>query len=393
MQAAALLARSALLAMMINIPPPLLGVELPAVVVALEPADIEKASVDSLISALPVPSVDKIWVKVRLPISIEELSSYLKLDEERLARLNNVSEDHHFRQGDWLVVPSQQSRQIRQLAAIDISELRRTPPLHSLPTVEERAIVRFGDTVLKIAQRYGLTLQELLRLNPGLETARLVVGSQVRLGQASSGRTLPQPAISMPPAPVPLAQPLRPEPPARPHARFDASLDELVRDGVVSPEERARIRAGSGMNSSVSAHQQACSSGALSQPECNSGLVVRWRGRTNTVSGPTFKPLSPNEQAVLQRIRSNSITPQWRTYGKCKYDWGGWRLNSNGTRTTAAECGGSATRLTIGVSCDRLLVAGYTTASGWSKWREPSGPGHKSRQGEDEMVAALCANV
>ena len=55
--------------------------------------------------------------------------------------------------------------------------------------MEERTIVLFGDTVVKIAQRYGLTLQELLRLNPGLETARLVVGSQVRLAQASSGRT------------------------------------------------------------------------------------------------------------------------------------------------------------------------------------------------------------
>ena len=165
------------------------AIALPAVVAALDPADIEQASVDTLIAALPAPSVDKIWVKVRQPISVEELSSSLKLDEERLAKLNDVNEDHHFRQGDWLVVPSQQSRQIKQLAAIDTSELRRTPPLHSLPPVEERAIVRFGDTVVKIAQRYGLTLQELLRLNPGLETARLVVGSQVRLAQASSGRT------------------------------------------------------------------------------------------------------------------------------------------------------------------------------------------------------------
>ena len=424
--------------------------------------------------------------------------------------------------------------------------------------------VRFGDTVTNIAKRYGLTLQELLRLNPGLETARLVVGMQVRLAEASSERTRmelglnpttssaqgwmwptsgifisgygwregkmhygidvankvgtpivaaksgrvvfsgwhdsrygymvtishadgsrslyarnsrlmvrvgqdveqgslislmgssghgadsflhfeihlqgsvaadplqflpgkaaaldpadlgfgltkgqdqpapspaafgdnPQPTTSMPPAPapMPLVQPLRPDPaalPSRPPAPFDASLDELVRDGIVSPEERARIRSGSGMNSSVSAHQRACNSGALSQQECSSGLVVGWRDSTS-ISGPTVKPLSPNEQAVLQRIRSNSYTPQWRTYGQCKYDWAGWKLNSNGTRTTAAECGGSATRLTVGVICDRLLVATYTTASGWSKWRTPAGPGNKSRQGEDEMVAALCANV
>lgn len=133
-------------------------------------------------------SVDKIWVKVRQAINIGELSSILSLDKYSLAKLNDVNEDHYFYLGDWLVLPSHKSRQIKQLAVIDSSELRRTPPL-LLPPVEERAIVRFGDTVVKIAQRYGLTLQELLRLNPGLETARLVVGSQVRLAQASSSRT------------------------------------------------------------------------------------------------------------------------------------------------------------------------------------------------------------
>lgn len=40
-------------------------------------------------------------------------------------------------------------------------------------------IVRFGDTLLKLSERYRITLQELLRLNPGLETARLVVGAQI----------------------------------------------------------------------------------------------------------------------------------------------------------------------------------------------------------------------
>jgi LysM repeat protein len=161
----------------------------PTVVTILDPADIQKASVDALFPALPAPRIDKIWVKVRSSISVEELSSSLKLDKDLIARLNDVGEDHHFRQGDWLVVPSQQFRQIKQLAAIDISELRRTPPLKSLAPMEERAVVRFGDTVVKIALRNGLTLQELLRLNPGLQTSRLVVGTQIRLTESSPGRT------------------------------------------------------------------------------------------------------------------------------------------------------------------------------------------------------------
>jgi LysM repeat protein len=165
------------------------AVALPAVCLALVPEDPDHAALDSLIAALPAPSADLIWVKVRDAISVEELSGSLKLAEERLAKLNDVDEDHRFVRGDWLVVPSQQTRQIKQLAAIDTSELRRSPPLQALPPVQEGAAVRFGDTLVKIAQRYGLSLQDLLRLNPGLETARLVVGSQVRLAQSAPGRT------------------------------------------------------------------------------------------------------------------------------------------------------------------------------------------------------------
>jgi murein DD-endopeptidase MepM/ murein hydrolase activator NlpD len=51
-----------------------------------------------------------------------------------------------------------------------------------------RDVVRFGDTLLKIAQRHGLTLTELLRLNPGLQTARLVVGTQVLVANSATPR-------------------------------------------------------------------------------------------------------------------------------------------------------------------------------------------------------------
>jgi LysM repeat protein len=110
--------------------------------------------------------------------------------------------------------------------------------------VPEQAVVRLGDTVVKIAQRYGLTLQELLRLNPGLESARLVAGTQVVLAQSALGGTpvvlglkpTTSGVIRMPDLPD-FVQPL----PSRPPARFDESLEKLVREGVVSPAERNRI--------------------------------------------------------------------------------------------------------------------------------------------------------
>lgn len=143
--------------------------------------------------------------------------------------------------------------------------------------------------------------------------------------------------------------------------RFDQSLEELIRQGVIGPD-----------------------------------APVRWGRRGTITPDSTNKPaLSPREQALLETIRAQkqSSKSQWRSYGQCSYDWSSWHLHPNGARTTTADCGGTAMRWTIAVSCDRLLVATHTTASGWSDWEQPSGPESKFRQGEDEMVAALCANT
>ena len=148
----------------------------------------ELAPAPTLLAALPQSS-DRLWVKVRSNVSIEELATALSQDESRLASLNDVDEDHQFNSGDWLVLPSQTSRTAKRLASIDTSELRRTPPLEALPEPQEPAVVRFGDNLVKIAQRYNLTISELLRLNPGLEAARLVVGTQIRLAQSSPSRS------------------------------------------------------------------------------------------------------------------------------------------------------------------------------------------------------------
>jgi LysM repeat protein len=44
-----------------------------------------------------------------------------------------------------------------------------------------RGLVRSGDTVLSVAQRYGMTVSDLLRLNPGVEMASLTPGIQLRV--------------------------------------------------------------------------------------------------------------------------------------------------------------------------------------------------------------------
>jgi murein DD-endopeptidase MepM/ murein hydrolase activator NlpD len=78
-------------------------------------------------------------------------------------------------------------------------------------------------------------------------------------------------------APVP-----RPDPAAltaRPR-QFDASLEQLEREGVVTRDERRRVEKGATRRPiDVPRHRAACEQGALSERECRSGVAVRLRDR------------------------------------------------------------------------------------------------------------------
>ncbi|MFM7268967.1 MAG: peptidoglycan DD-metalloendopeptidase family protein [Cyanobium sp.] len=76
-----------------------------------------------------------------------------------------------------------------QWLALDPESASRAPLSAPPEPTTPSAVVRFGDTLLKISQRYGLSIAELLRLNPELDTARLVVGSQIQVARSSPGRS------------------------------------------------------------------------------------------------------------------------------------------------------------------------------------------------------------
>lgn len=165
-----------------------LSVALPTVVGALTPPHQQPATTEQLLASLQVPSSEKLWVKVTQGQGLEELSKALRLSSAKLAELNGVTDDHRFGPGEWLVIPARQTSLVGRVSGLDSSELRNSPPLATLPPVEEGPVVRLGDTLRKIALRYGVTLQQLLQLNPGLDTARLVVGSEIAVGQAAPAR-------------------------------------------------------------------------------------------------------------------------------------------------------------------------------------------------------------
>jgi len=408
-------------------------------------ADLTTVEVPQL-AAPPEAKTTKLWAKVRFGISIEDLASQLKIQAAALAELNAVEADHRLRGGDWVVLPAGMAERVRQLASLDGAELRRSAPLATPPPLESTGVVRLGDNLRKLALRYGMSLQDFLQLNPGLQTAGLVAGTQIRVANAAPVRnrlvlglnpvgsgglswpglprfgsqpkegslaelrepaTAPAPAPSgpapaeakpaltaptslptsagtppstLPPAPASRTiQPVASDPPAirRPDPgrlrqsapnSFDRALDQLVIDGTVSPEERARVRSAAALQpGDPIAHRRACVAGGLTSAECRDVVV---RGPQDRLAAAGFnEPQTP------------SIPPDWRTYGSLRVAWGRWKLQSNGMRVADARGGANA----IAVDCHMLRVS-LRNGNTWSAY-------YPAENDIAKIVFDLCDNT
>lgn len=144
-------------------------------------------------------------------------------------------------------------------------------------------------------------------------------------------------------------------------------------------------------------------------------LRRRIEGLQRLESNSTEKRLSPREEVLLEKIRRSAdqrpaekLSGDWRRYGVCIYKWSGWRLVGE-ERITSHICMEESSPSEIKVSCKDLQVALESPLSldvlvWWGKrrsqekpastwrWSKPDGPGGL-KEGQDEMVAALCANI
>ncbi|MFM7266206.1 MAG: hypothetical protein ACKOZW_11575 [Cyanobium sp.] len=108
---------------------------------------------------------------------------------------------------------------------------------------------------------------------------------------------------------------------------------------------------------------------------------------------PDTPEATVREKELLERIRELKA-PRLRSYGACRYDWGAWRLNDRGVRSTSSECGEPAIRGTVAVYCETLQINRRVEEGPWEGWRLPhSADESPLLGGEYRLVASLCANV
>ena len=150
-----------------------------------------------LASAPPPVEAKRIWVQLVADTTLKSIADDLSLSIDSLKKLNDAPNDLELKKGSWVVLPDINRRLIALSAHLNSSKVQDSAPLTPPPSAVEVVKVGNGDSVSKIASRYGLTITEMRKLNPGVNLARLVIGSNLRVAKAAPGSVLAiRPGIS-----------------------------------------------------------------------------------------------------------------------------------------------------------------------------------------------------
>lgn len=74
------------------------------------------------------PETSKFWVKTRQEITLRDVARQLGQDELLIEAMNQASPNSVLTRGQWIVLPSEAKRRAIYTAALDATEIRRTPP-------------------------------------------------------------------------------------------------------------------------------------------------------------------------------------------------------------------------------------------------------------------------
>jgi len=83
----------------------------------------------------------------------------------------------------------QVNRQVKQGDAGGEGRTQNAPPVKIIPSGHD---VKEGDTMWALAKRYGISVEEIQRLNEGVDPTRMKIGSKLRLTNAPPPQAAPQ---------------------------------------------------------------------------------------------------------------------------------------------------------------------------------------------------------
>ncbi|MCH9714266.1 MAG: LysM peptidoglycan-binding domain-containing protein [Cyanobacteria bacterium] len=322
---------------------------------------------------------------------LSEIAARFNTSTERLIQLNAIRDPNLVISGTRLQVP-----------------VPPRPPAPKPPAVNRNAqehVVRPGESLSVLAERYGTSVSRLVALNQLEDPERLLVGTRLKLrGTPPAPKATPKPTPTKPaptaaPAPQPAATttaaaaptptptasaPAAAAPTTAPTAAVAATPAAVA---TASPASTPAPQPAQASRPQAAQTQPAARQAPASQPSTSAAPSRLAQATAATATSPattsrTTTSPSPAAASTTGAATSRKPSGDWRTYGPLQIDWS--KLQAMGGSYVAPSLNGEGQALYLGVNCTARKINVTSQTGQWKTWETPS------KDFEQKLVQDVC---
>ncbi|MEB3159109.1 MAG: LysM peptidoglycan-binding domain-containing protein [Synechococcus sp.] len=275
---------------------------------------------------------------------------------------------------------------LRDANHVEVGQRLRLPG----PTVRAgrgRHTVASGESLSEIASRYRVSPSSLVALNNLRDANHVEVGQRLRL---PSNAVLPAPSRTQVARPQP--EPIKVSPNATSHTvgrgqtltqiarAYEVSVTSLVDINSISDPNKVEIGTKLLLRRPPEATKPALSTQSVPESSTtNSSTSSTDNSTTSTSSKPTVVATATTKPA-------SSVAPKqadWRSYGPLKVDWANWQTMAGSEVAPTLNADGQPLYLAVNCAASKINVTGANGA--WKTWSEPE------NEFERDLVKDRCS--
>jgi len=308
--------------------------------------------------------------------TLSELAERYGTSVQRLMELNNLRGPQDLWAGSRIQVPV----------------TRTTTAAAAKPAVNKNATqhkVQSGETLSVIADRYGVSMQNLVALNGISDPNQVDVGRTLKLrgtpkpaAKPAAAKPAPKPqAVAAKPAAKPAPQPAA-KPASQPVVAKPVAAKPVVAQPAASPAPAAAAAPVAAKPEPKPATETSTS--ATATPAAAAPVAAKPEPKpaakpaTTTVAAkPAAKPA-----AAASSKPGKPASPDWRNYGPLQVDWANWQPMGGSYVAPSLNSDGQPLYLAINCNAKRLNATGQSGT--WKTWDAPQS------DFEHKLINDLC---
>ena len=228
--------------------------------------------------------------------------------------------------------------------------------------------VQPGESLSSIANRYGVSMQRLIAVNGISNPNQVMAGSTLTLRAASKPKPKPKPA-------APVAAKPKPKPAAVVAAKPVKKAEPVAAKPEPAPAKTEVAKAEPVKVKPTVATTVSATTTVASKPE----------KKAEPVKAEAAKPTVAKAEVSKSQASSTTAagsTPDWRSYGPLQVDWANWQAMGGSYVAPSLNSEGQPLYLAINCNAKRLNATGQSGA--WKTWDAPQS------DFEQKLITDLC---